>query len=257
MHGGYFQDTFYSASQRTKKQIYDYLANANAIIAISHQMRNFLGKSFDIRDKVTVVPNACETLSEAPIDLAGHSEPVCIVYSGRYNKPKGVFDLLAAFEKAEFKVPVKLDLFGNGEVKKVKAQVTQSSNKDLISVSGWKEHKQYILELKNYDLLVLPSYAETFGLSLVEAMGLGVPVISTTAPAIPEVVKDGETGLLVEAGNIDALAEAIAKVANKKDLRIRLGKNAWADVKERFSPSVVLDKLEHLYSHLQKDSQSI
>jgi glycosyltransferase involved in cell wall biosynthesis len=164
---------------------------------------------------------------------------VKIVYCGTFVKSKGVFDLLEAFEKAKFGCPVILDLFGNGIPPKIE--------KRNINVRGWVEHDEYLKLLPNYDFLVLPSKYETFGLAYVEAMGLGLPVIGTFGPAIPEIVKNNETGLLIEFGNTEQLVKALEKLANNLELRIELGKNAWEDVKERFSPEIVLKKLEEIY----------
>ena len=218
------------------------LRNSSAIICITKDMECFLAENMQIKDNVFVVPNVCETISEEPVDLAHHREPVKIVYCGTFVKSKGVFDLVEAFEKAKFNYPVILDLFGNGTTPKIE--------KKNINVRGWVEHNEYLKLLPSYDFLVLPSKYETFGLAYVEAMGVGLPVIGTFGPAIPEIVKNNETGLLVEFGNIEQLAMALEKLANNLELRIELGKNAWADVKNRFSPQIVLKKLEGVYNDL-------
>jgi glycosyltransferase involved in cell wall biosynthesis len=226
-------------SKLERKFAKNLLRSSNAIICITKDMENFLAENMQIKDNVFVVPNFCETISEKPVDLTHHREPVKIVYCGTFVKNKGIFDLVEAFEKAKFECPVILDLFGNGVVPKIE--------KRNINVRGWVEHEEYLKLLPNYDFLALPSKYETFGLAYVEAMGFGLPVIGTFGPAIPEIVKNNETGLLVEFGNIEQLAMALEKLANNLKLRIELGKNAWADVKNRFSPQIVLKKLEEIY----------
>ena len=249
LHGSKFQEHY------LKRALIRILAKmllraSNGIICITAQMRTFLEEKIPIKDNVFVIPNFCETIAETPVNLNEHGEPIKIVFAGRYGQRKGVYDLLAAFEKANFDVAVQLDLYGDGEVEKVRRIVENSAKKACINVSGWVEHNEYLNKLPNYDFLVLPSYAETFGLSLVEAMGLGIPVVSTFAGAIPEVVKNGETGLLVATGDVAALAQAMEKLVRDKNLRIELGENAWKDVKERFSPDIVLKKLESIYGNI-------
>jgi len=219
------------------------LQHSSAIICITKDMECFLAQNMQIKDNVFIVPNFCETIMEKPVDFTHHREPVKIVYCGTFIKSKGIFDLVKAFERAKFEYPTTLDLFGNGIVPKIE--------KKNINVRGWVEHDEYLKLLPNYDFLALPSKYETFGLAYVEAMGSGLPVIGTFGPAIPEIVKNNKTGLLVEFGNTEQLAMALGKLANNVKLRIELGKNAWEDVKNRFSPQIVLKKLEEVYKSIE------
>jgi len=230
-------------SKLERKITKNLLKNSSAIICITKDMECFLAQNMQIEDNVFVVPNVCETISKKIVNLAHHKKPVKIVYCGTFVKTKGIFDLIEAFEKAKFEYPVTLDLFGNG--------ITPKIEEKNINVRGWVEHDEYLKLLPNYDFLALPSKYETFGLAYVEAMGLGLPVIGTFGPAIPEIVKNNETGLLVDFGNIEQLTIALEKLANNLELRIELGKNAWEDVKNRFSPQIVLKKLEEVYYDLK------
>jgi glycosyltransferase involved in cell wall biosynthesis len=249
LHGSGFK-SWTSKSKFGEKLAKNLLQNSAAIISITEDMKIFLVEKIQIKNNIFIIPNFCETILEKPVDLAHHKEPIKIIFAGIYGQRKGIYDLLTAFEKANFDVPVQLDLHGNGEVEKVREIVGKSTRKDLIAVNDWIEHSEYLKKLPNYDFLVLPSYAETFGLSLVEAMGIGIPVISTFAGAIPEIVKNEETGLLINAGDILKLTLTIEKLVNNKSLREKLGKNAWVDVKNRFSPQIVLKKLEEMYERI-------
>ena len=88
-------------------------------------------------------------------------------------------------------------------------------------------------------------------MSLVEAMGQGLPVISTFSGGVPYVVRDGEDGILFEAGDLPALQAALERLVNDRDLRVAMGKTAWMDASERFSGRIVLQGLESVYSQLQ------
>ena len=94
--------------------------------------------------------------------------------------------------------------------------------------------------IASMDILVLPSEAEGFGLVLIEAMAMGVPVVATDAPGIRDVVRNEQTGLLVPVGQPEQLALAIQRIAQDEALRQRLIDSALKDVRERFSwPSVL------------------
>lgn len=219
------------------------LNQSSGIICITEDMKEFITNNFDVRNKIHVIPNFCETSTREPLNLESRSGSIRIVYCGHFAKNKGVFDLIEAFEQANFTYPTILDLYGGGSVPRV-----MSEN---VNVKGWVNHSEYLKLLPNYDFLVLPSKYETFGLAYVEAMGLGIPVIGTFGPSIPEIVTNNVTGLLINFGNIEQLTTALEKLSNNKELRVELGKNAWLDMKNRFSPKTILIKLENLYQNIK------
>lgn len=91
------------------------------------------------------------------------------------------------------------------------------------------------------DVFALPSFQEGLPVALLEAMALGVPSISTNVNAIPEAIKNPETGILIEAGDGDALAEAVKKLKNDEDLRAKLSKNGRNFVLENFEQKAVAE----------------
>ena len=93
------------------------------------------------------------------------------------------------------------------------------------------------------DIFVLPSYRETFGLVLIEAMAMEKPVIATDAGGVPEIVEDGRDGLLVPPRDEKALAEAILLLLENSSLRRSLSKRARADVLKRFDSTHCVDQL--------------
>ncbi|MBM4161474.1 MAG: glycosyltransferase family 4 protein [Ignavibacteria bacterium] len=93
------------------------------------------------------------------------------------------------------------------------------------------------------DIFVLPSYAETYGLVLIEAMAMEKPVIATSAGGVPEIVEHGRTGLLVPPRDHEALADAMVTLLRNPELRASLSKQARAQVLERFDSSRCLDHL--------------
>lgn len=251
IHGSIFKKFCSSSPKLIQFFIRSYLKKAEVIICITPDMQEFLD-NFIGKDtcKFSIIPNPCENIAENPIDLAQHTLPVKIVFSGRYGKRKGVYDLIEAFDKTDFDFPTELYLFGDGETEKVRQTVATKSKANLIHVSDWLTHKEYLDNLIQYDILALPSYAETFGMSLVEAMGNGIPVISTFSGGVPYVVENNTTGFLNAPGDIEALSKSIKKLVNNKDLRIAMGKSAWEYTKSHFSGTVILKKLNSLYREL-------
>jgi glycosyltransferase involved in cell wall biosynthesis len=104
--------------------------------------------------------------------------------------------------------------------------------------------------LASWDLFVMPSFWEGLPLSLVLAMGAGLPVISTRVAGIPEIVQNGVTGLLVEPGDSAALGAALARVVSDPGFGARLGEAARAFVLPRFGADGYVNAIVGLYDRL-------
>lgn len=251
VHGSQF-DKFCSGSPSILKHlIRHYFRKAEVIIVLSSEMDVFL-KSFDPKlVRFETVPNPGENIAFAPAELNNRENPVRLIFSGRFGNRKGVFDLLNAYNNAVFSVPVILDLFGDGEINRVKECVQHNSKKNTITVSPWMKHEEYIKHLPSFDILILPSYAERFSMSLVEALGFGLPVISTFVGGTAEVVEDGVCGILHQPGDIEALQKAMEQLVNDKPLRVQMGRAGWERASVYFSGIVVKEKIENIYVSLK------
>ena len=100
------------------------------------------------------------------------------------------------------------------------------------------------------DALVLPSYREGLPAVLLEAMACGLSVVATRVGAIPEVVVDGVSGLLIDPGNLPDLEDSLVKVCADPDLRLRLGREAYKRVLERYSQDTAGRAFNELYERL-------
>ena len=99
------------------------------------------------------------------------------------------------------------------------------------------------------DILIHPSYHESFGLSLVEAEMFGLPIIASWVDSIPEIVKDGVTGILVPPRSAKDLADAISKLSADRELRERMGRAGRQMFLENFQfDKIVRDQIAPLYN---------
>ena len=106
------------------------------------------------------------------------------------------------------------------------------------------------------DVFVLPSYREGIPRVLLEAGAMGVPVIATETAGCREVVRHGETGLLVPAREVDRLARAMGDLIDSKALRLRLGEGGQRRIREAFSLDKVADTYAEIYQRVLHESQS-
>lgn len=114
-----------------------------------------------------------------------------------------------------------------------------------VSLIGWVDDVARLLP--NFDLFVSPARSEPFGLSIIEAMAAGVPVIATASEGARELIDDQQTGRLVPIGNSEALADAISGLLADSELRERLSAEAQRRVRDRFSLERMLDATEDVY----------
>ena len=186
------------------------------------------------------------------VDLP-NSPPYDIIYVGRIVPRKGLHILLESLYKVRKNVQnIKTTIVGPADRVYLEYLMKLASQFGLEQVV---EFKGVIDEMRKHELitqhkiLVAPSIKDYTPNVIMEAQALGVPVISTRVGAIPEMVIDGETGFLVEPGNVDQLTDAILKLLRDEDLRRRMSVSAreWA---KNFTLDKAVDRLESIYREL-------
>lgn len=100
------------------------------------------------------------------------------------------------------------------------------------------------------DVFVLPSFSETYGLVVIEAMAMKVPVIATNAGGVPELITNGTTGILVEPRDTDAVTQAVCLLLKNAKLRSSITRAARNEAVQRFDFNVCVEKLLEAISSL-------
>jgi glycogen synthase len=200
---------------------------AAAVIVLVPRTAELLGEDDVPRDKVHVLPSGFDpALFERPTEdvFPGVPHPR-IGYVGRLAEQKRPDLLVEAF--GDLEETASLIVVGDGPLRpQVEAAVRRSRARDRITLSGFVPHQQVPAVLRSVDLLVLPSIYEEMGSVLAEAMACGLPVVASDVGGIPDVVSDGETGILVPPGDVPALSKALDGVLKDSSLRTRLGAEA-------------------------------
>jgi glycosyltransferase involved in cell wall biosynthesis len=175
-----------------------------------------------------------------------------IVFFGRIEYSKGVDVLLEALSAlAESGIRRRCIIAGRGHAEAaVDRRIATYGLGDLIERPGWLSPDALVELLYDASVAVLPSREESFGNAMAEAMAAGVPVVSTRAGSIPEVVIDGETGRLVPPGDAEALATAIRDVLESPDDARSLGRAGRERVESTFTWPAVARRMERLYDTL-------
>jgi glycosyltransferase involved in cell wall biosynthesis len=186
--------------------------------------------------------------SASPRD--GSGEPVRLVSVGRAVEKKGYDDLLAAFAALPKDLNWRFTHIGGGELSDIlKNEAERLGLSDRITWRGAQPREEVITACQQADLFVLPSKlaktGDRDGLPnvLMEAQSMGLCCLSTKVSAIPELIKDGETGVLAEPGAPDELSKALAGLIGDPKRRFELGRAASKRVRNAFSSNPGLDRL--------------
>ncbi len=106
--------------------------------------------------------------------------------------------------------------------------------------------------LNAMDLFVFPSYAEAYGMALLEAMAVGLPVIASNCDGVLDIIEDGRTGILITPRNSESLINAVTQLINQKKQRMELARNGYENFKSNFTSQQMIKKVEKLYFSMLK-----
>ena len=239
------------------------LSYADVIISPSEcyiDESRFLGK---YRDKVVVIPNGINVDEfDAPYSKEECREQLglplsenIILFLGGLNPHKGPDVLLKAMPQIIKEVSnTELVFVGRGTMKKELEMVSKKLGVDeYIRFAGFVEDAfEKAVYYKAADVFVLPSTGpEAFGIVNLEAMACGVPIVASKIGGIPDVVRDGENGVLVPPRDSEALADAIIYLLKNEDVREKMGKNGRKKVKD-YSWEKIAEETENVYLSLIK-----
>jgi len=171
----------------------------------------------------------------------------------RLHKLKSVEYLINAIPGVTKKSPnVKFIIVGEGPQKKELEELVKKGDiEDNVIFTGFVPHgEKLLLLLSSCDIFAFHSNYESFGIVLVEAMASGKPVISTDVGAIPEIVDDGKTGIIVPPRDPKALANAILKLVRDKDLRIKMGIEGRKKAEREYNWDRIVEMYEGIYESL-------
>jgi glycosyltransferase involved in cell wall biosynthesis len=173
-----------------------------------------------------------------------------IGFLGRLEPQKGVADLVRAAAIARQKNRhLRFLIAGEGTLRPELEQLSRRLNvSDSVEFVGWKRDAAEFL--REIDILAMPSLWEAFGLSAAEAMAMGKPVIASRIEGLPEVVAEGETGILIPPADPGALARAIVELADNPARQRTMGRQGRARVERLFTLRGMIARHETFYESL-------
>lgn len=227
---------------------------SDAITAVSKNLADETYKSFPIDKPIRVIHNFVDTDRFYQTNkehfkkmLAPNGERI-LVHASNFRKVKRIEDVIRVFEKVRQSLPSKLLMIGDGPERQNAEDICrQLSICGDIRFLGKQEQMDEIFSIA--DLFVLPSQYESFGLSALEAMACGIPVISTNVGGIPEINIQGKTGFLSNVGDVEDMAKHALEILKEDNDLQRFKENALEQAK-KFDRKNIIPLYEELYEEV-------
>src|SRR5947208_6021773 len=230
------------------------IVQSDGVTAISNYLKQATAEIFDF-DNITVIPNfICATdyqrhpVPDLRARLSPNGEPL-LVHVSNFRPVKRPVDCVEILARVLRKTKARLVMVGDGS--------ERSLAEHRARCLGIYEHCSFVgkqAKIVDYlsaaDVLLLPSEQESFGLAALEAMACEVPVVASRVGGIPEVVTDGETGYLSEAGDVDKMGEMAARLLADEDLRREMGRLARESAVSRYNTDLIIPQYIKFYERI-------
>lgn len=228
---------------------------SDVVTSVSESLKNETNEIFDIRKDIKVIPNFIDFS-----DISHRKEQKCerhilakeneklITHISNFRSVKRIPDVVDIFYKIQKEIPSKLLMVGDGpEKEKAEKQCEKLGISDKVIFFGNTHEINRIL--CSSDLFLLPSQTESFGLAALEAMALGVPVISSNSGGLPEVNINEFSGYLSDVGNTDEMAQNAIKILSDDKILEQFKKNA-KQAAFKFDIQNIIPIYENLYNEI-------
>ncbi len=200
-------------------------------------------------DRFTLVPGAVDTTSFTPHLGPRPAGPVRLLYHGRVDRRKGVLDFLDALPRLRGDWCATVSGIGP-DLEPARALATRLGLIDRVVFSGYADYAEVPDLYRQHDVFVSPTYAEGFSNTILEAMATGHAVVSCRSVGVVDCLRDGENGLLVDAGDVAALAAALDQLLHDEPLRRRLAEAALDECRRVYSWHAVGLQIMAVYDSL-------
>ncbi len=255
IHGADFDEFYVNASEKKRKQITIAYNKCIVLIALSAEWKDRLAQIVP-EEKITIIENYSTLHENALQERLKRSSNNTVLFLGEIGKRKGCYDIPAVAAEVVKLVPdVKFILGGAGSTEDeavVKKLFKEKGVADHVVFPGWVRGNKKDRVLREADVFFLPSYNEGMPMSVLDAMGYGLPIVSTNVGGIPKIVHDSENGFCCEAGDVNAMANGIVRMLSTRKMLESMSKESFRIAKDGYSLESHLKSIEELYRSILK-----
>ena len=228
--------------------------HSDVVTSVSESLRKDTLDLFDVTREIKVIHNFVDLSlydTDDPCTNSFSEEGQKIItHISNFRPVKRVSDVVETFFRIQQEVDSVLLMIGEGpEKEKVRLQAQEMGIIDKVKFLGKTSEVERILCMS--DLFILPSEKESFGLSALEAMGAGVPVISTNSGGLPEVNIEGKTGFTADVGDVETMASRSLQLLRDESLYAEFSRHARKQA-ERYSLENIGPEYLHIYESVRK-----
>ena len=233
------------------------IEKSDGVTAVSNYLKQRTIREFDIQRDIRVIYNFIDpvrpTQSRSQCDrksFAPQGEKI-LIHASNFRPVKRVGDVVRIFERIHARIPAKLILIGDGPERLFIQQLAKKLGLSAdVYFLGEQDHLEPLFLCA--DLFLLPSEQESFGLTALEAMNCGVPVIASETGGLPEVITHGETGYLYPVGEIKKMAEKSIALLSHPEKHELFKKQAKRRAAQTFNMNQIIPQYEAYYEEILK-----
>lgn len=226
------EHNYHNNDKKYIKKVCDSCNNIDYFVLVSKELKDFYNKKLrNTKTKCIYIPNV---IDEIPNYRKKQNIENKLISIGRLSEEKGYEDLIDIISIIKKEIAnIHLDIYGDGLLKDKLNQKIQNLNlEDNVTLCGFCEYKKLYNKIKEYDIYLMSSHTESFGLVLLEAMSQSVPCIGfDSANGVKNLLKDGN-GILISNRNKEKYAKEVIKLLNDKNKLISLSKKGYDYVKK-------------------------
>ena len=229
---------------------------SDVVTSVSESLKRDTLRLFNVDKDIKVIPNfiglqKMERVSPCKRSVMASADELIVTHISNFRKVKRVDDVVRVFYGIQQQLPAKLIMVGDGPEREIADQLCKDLGiKKKVLFLGNTSDIDRILCFT--DLFLLPSESESFGLSALEAMAAGVPIVSSNAGGLSEVNEEGVSGYLCPIGDVQTMAEKAIYILSDKDRLAQFKQNA-RKVAARFDEEKIIPMYEALYYNAIKE----
>ena len=228
------------------------IVKSQGVTAVSEFLKRMTVEEFEVGEDIEVIPNFVDLsvycAARAYKDRSAFAQPgeKILLHISNFRPVKRVLDVVRIFERVLREVPAVLVMVGEGpERASAQALARRLGIDERVRFLGRQDHIEELTGIA--DVFLLPSELESFGLSALEAMASGVPVIGSDAGGLPEVVKHTETGFVLPVGDIEGMAARTIEILKDDEHARELGQAGRRRAASLFGAERVVSQYERFY----------
>jgi N-acetyl-alpha-D-glucosaminyl L-malate synthase BshA len=228
------------------------IEQSDGVTAVSRYLKEKTITNYNIEKDIEVIPNFIDTNKYQRIDAETVRQAVApagekiLIHVSNFRAVKRVPDVIRIFNLVRQKIPAKLLLVGDGPDRSVCEQLCREL--DIVPLVQFLGKQSALVQLLSAaDVFLMPSQSESFGLSALEAMSCGTPVVSTSVGGLPELVLHDKTGYIAEIGDIERMSRYVLELLTNEARYKRFSEAGRARAVETFNMDKIVSQYERYY----------